>query len=109
VIFGLQPTHLNNSLKAWTKDLHDIFSYMTTKKPEFKKRAHKIFEVLFDKDKTQHNGHWTRVQFGTKSRFFDQPNSILSLIVLTWLHQLQQFFLNDEYKDKNGDWNIFGK
>jgi hypothetical protein len=109
VIFGLQPTHLNNSLKDWFKDLHDIFSYMTTKKPDLRKRAHEILKVLFDKDKTQHNGHWTRVQFGTKSRFFDRPNGILSLVVLTWLRQLQQFFLNDEYKDKNGDWNIFGK
>jgi hypothetical protein len=26
VTFGLQPTCLNNSLKEWSKDLHDIFS-----------------------------------------------------------------------------------
>ena len=65
--------------------------------------------MLFNKDKTLHNGHWTRVHFGTKSRFFDQPNSILSLVVLKWLRQLQHFFLNYEYKDKNGDWNTFEK
>jgi hypothetical protein len=28
---------------------------------------------------------------------------------LTWLQQLQQFFLNEEKKDKNGDRNNFGK
>ncbi len=31
------------------------------------------------------------------------------MVVLTWLRQLQQFFLNEEKKDKNGDWNNFGK
>ncbi len=30
------------------------------------------------------------------------------MIVLTWLRQLQQFFLNEDKNDKNGDWNIFG-
>jgi hypothetical protein len=31
------------------------------------------------------------------------------LIILTWLCQLQQFFLNEDKNDKNGDWNIFRK
>ncbi len=53
VIFGLQPTHLNNSLKDWSKDLHDIFSYMTTKKPDLRKRAHKILKVF--STRTRHN------------------------------------------------------
>ncbi len=26
VTFGLQPTHLNSSLKEWSQDLHDIFT-----------------------------------------------------------------------------------
>jgi hypothetical protein len=65
--------------------------------------------VLFDKDKTLHSGHWTRVHFGTKSKFFERPNGILSLVVLTWMRQLQQFFLNEEKKDQNGDWNTLGK
>jgi hypothetical protein len=30
------------------------------------------------------------------------------LVILTWLQQLQQFFLNKN-TDNNGDWNIFGK
>ncbi len=41
--------------------------------------------------------------------FFQRNNSTLSLVVLTWLWQLQQFFLNEEKKDKIGDWNNFGK
>jgi hypothetical protein len=66
VVFGLQPTRLNNSLKEWSKDLHDIFSYMLTKKPELKVRANEILEVLFNK--TLHKGHWKHVQFGTKKK-----------------------------------------
>jgi hypothetical protein len=40
---------------------------------------------------------------------FSKIMATLSLVVLTWLQQLQQFFLNEEKKDKNGDWNNFGK
>ncbi len=70
-------------------------------------RANEILDVLFTN--TVHSGHWTHVQFGTKQKFFHQNNNTLSLIVLTWLCQLQQFFLNEDKNDKNGDWNIFGK
>jgi hypothetical protein len=44
-----------------------------------------------------------------RQKFFQQNDGTLSLIVLTWLRQLQQFFLNEDKNDKNGDWNIFGK
>jgi hypothetical protein len=107
VMFGLQPTHLNSSLKEWSQDLHDIFINMQTKKPELKGRATEILDVLFNN--TVHSGHWSHVQFGMKKKIFQQSNGTLSLVVLTWLQQLQQFFLNEEKKDKNGDWKIFGK
>jgi hypothetical protein len=44
-----------------------------------------------------------------RQKLFQQNNGTLSLIVLTWLRKLQQFFLNEDKNDKNGDWNIFGK
>ena len=106
VMFGLQPTRLNSSLKDWSQDLHIIFTYMQTKNPDLKRRATEILDVLFIN--TVHSGHWSHVQFGTRQKFFQQNNGILSLIVLTWLRQLQQFFLNEDKNDKNGDWNIFG-
>ncbi len=86
--------------------MHDIFTYMHTKKPELKGRATEILDVLFNN--TVHSGHWSHVQFGMKKKFFQQNNGTLSLVVLTWLRQLQQFFLNEKKKDKNGDWNNFG-
>ncbi len=107
VMFGLQPITLNSSLKNWSKDLHDIFTYMRTKNPDLKGRAEEILEVLFSK--TLHSGHWSRVQFGAKTKFFEQSNGILSLVVLTWLRQLQQFFLDDKHGHKNGNWNNLGK
>ncbi len=105
--FGLQSTCLNSSLKDWSQDLHIIFTYMQTKNPDLKRRATEILDVLFIN--TVHSGHWSHVQFGMRQKFFQQNNGTLSLIILTWLHQLQQFFLNEDKNDKNGDWNTFGK
>ncbi len=31
VTFGLQPNALNDLLKTWSPDLHDVFSYMLQK------------------------------------------------------------------------------
>jgi hypothetical protein len=63
-------------------------------------RANEILEVLFNK--TLQNGHWKHVQFGTKKNNFQRNYGILSLVVLTWLRQLQQFFLNKEKKLRIG-------
>ncbi len=57
VTFGLQPTHLNSSLKEWSQDLHDIFMYTQTKKPQLKGRATEILDVLFNN--TVHSGHYS--------------------------------------------------
>jgi hypothetical protein len=39
VTFGLQPGDLNDSLKEWSPDLYDVFSYMQTRKVELKDYA----------------------------------------------------------------------
>jgi hypothetical protein len=106
VMFGLQTVDLSDSLKEWSSDLYDVFSYMQTGKAELKDSTTQILDVLFND--TLHSGHWSNVQFGTKQKFLQQNNTTLSLVILTWLQQLQQFFLNKN-TDKTGDWNIFGK
>ena len=68
VMFRLQPTRLNCSLKDWSQDLHIIFTYMQTKNPDLKRRATEILDVLFIN--TVHSGHWSQVQFGTMQKFF---------------------------------------
>jgi hypothetical protein len=106
VTFGLQPVDLSDSLKEWSPDLYDVFLYMQTRKAELKDNATRIIDVLFDD--TLHSRHWSKVQFGTKQKFLQRNNTTLILVILTWLQQLQQFFLNKN-TDKNGDWNIFVK
>ncbi len=55
VMFGLQPVNLSDSLKEWSPDLHGVFSYMQSRKPELKGKATQIFGVLFND--TLHTGH----------------------------------------------------
>jgi hypothetical protein len=65
-----------------------------------------VVNVLFNK--TLHVGHWSKVKFGTMQVFNGRQNKTLILVVLTWLHQLQQYFLQTP-NDKNGDWSKLGK
>ncbi len=55
VTFGLQPADLSDSLKEWSPDLYDVFSYMQTRKAELKDNATQILDVLFTE--TLHSGH----------------------------------------------------
>jgi hypothetical protein len=100
VKFGLQPVDLSESLKEWSPYLYDVFSYMQTRKTELKDSATQILDVLFND--TLQSGHWSKVQFSTKQTFLQRNNTTLSLVISTWLRQLQQFFLNKS-SDKNGD------
>jgi hypothetical protein len=90
VTFGLQPITLKSNLKDWSKDLHFIFTYMQTKNPDLEGRAEEILDVLFSK--TLHSGYWSRIQFGAMTKFFMRGDGVLSLVILTWLRQLRNFF-----------------
>ncbi len=92
VTFGLQPADLSELLKEWSSDLYDVFSYMQTRKAELKHDKTQILDVLFND--TLYSGHWSKVDFGTKQKILQRNNTTLSLVILTWLRQLQQFFLN---------------
>jgi hypothetical protein len=59
-------------------------------------------------NKTLHVGHWSKVQFGTVKKFAARHNNTLTLVVLTWLRQLQQYFF-DTALNKNGGWSKMGK
>lgn len=54
------------------------------------------------------NGHFTKTSFGGKRALQTQPNPTLSLVTLTWLRHLQQFFYED-ITQKNGDRCEMGK
>jgi hypothetical protein len=65
-----------------------------------------MVNVLFNK--TLYFGHWSKVKFGTMQYFNGRQNKTLILVVLTWLRQLQQYFLHTT-NNKNGDWSKVGK
>ena len=68
----------------------------------------RIIQVLFLR--TKHNGHFARVQFAGKKQLMENHNFKLSLIVLTWLRQLQRYLLTPEIKNSpKEDWNKYGK
>ncbi len=81
--FGLQPIDLSDSLKKWSPDLYEVFTYIQTKKSDLKDNALQLVTVFFNK--TLHNGHFARVQCGAEQNFLVRPNNTLNLVVLTWL------------------------
>jgi hypothetical protein len=57
-------------LKQWSPDLFEVFTYLENKSAlnEMQQtNANRIIEVLFNK--TKHNGHFAKVQFGSKRKF----------------------------------------
>ena len=68
--YGLQPRSLHPKLKQWSPDLFQIFTYLENKSALNKTQqtnANRSIEVLFNK--TTHNGHFAKVQFGSKRNF----------------------------------------
>jgi len=54
-------------------------------------------------------GTFTKLPFGSKDKFEKMPNTILPLVVLTWLRQLQEYFFETGDNNESGDWNVYGK
>jgi hypothetical protein len=92
IAFGLQPTMLNASLEHWLPDLYNLFTYhVKSKNADMAKNTSQVVNVLFNK--TLHFKNWSKVKFGTMQDFNGRQNKTLTLVVLTCLHQLQQYFL----------------
>ncbi len=107
IAFGLQPTTLHASLEHWSPDLYNLFTYhVKSKKADMAKNASWVVNVLFNK--TLHFWHWSKVKFRTMQDSNERQNKTLTLVVLTWLHQLQQYFLQRS-NNKNSDWSKLGK
>jgi hypothetical protein len=107
ITFGLQPTTLNALLEHWLPDLHNLFTYhVKSKNADLAKNASRVVNVLFNK--TLHSGHWRKVKFGTIQDFNRRQNKTLTLVVLTWLRQLQQYLLQRP-NNNNSVWSKLGK
>jgi hypothetical protein len=106
--FGLSPK-IWDDLESWSPDLFNLFSYLGDKQrdPSKKERAEELLTILFDK--TLHNGYFGRLPFGSKDKFAKMTNTILPLVMLTWLRQLEEYFYEIGDTNESGDWNTHGK
>jgi hypothetical protein len=89
--FGLSPK-VREDLESWSPDLFNLFSYLGDKQqdPSEKEHAEEFLTILFDK--TLHNGYFGKLQIGSKDKFAKMTNTTLPLVVLMWLHQLEEHF-----------------
>jgi hypothetical protein len=89
LIFGLNPK-IRDDLEDWSLDLFNLFSYMGDRKRSTKKEeADCLLTILFQK--TLHSGNLAKLPFRSKANFEKMPNTMLPLVVLTWLRQLIDF------------------
>jgi hypothetical protein len=106
--FGLSPK-IRDDLEKWSPDLFNLFSYLDDKQrdPSKKEGTEELLTILFDK--TLHNGYFGKLPFGSKDKFAKMTNTILPLVMLMWLHQLEEYFYEIGDTNENGDWNTHGK
>ena len=85
-----------------------MFDYFNNKQHEEDKvLALKLLDTLFDK--TEHNSHFDKINFGNKQKFRYMKNPILYLVILTWLRQLQQCFFEKSEQNPARVWNKYGR
>ncbi len=72
-----------------------------------KEEADHLLTILFHK--TLHSGYFAKLPFGSKDKLEKIPNTILPLVVITWLLQLQEHFYEIGDNKESGDWNVHGK
>jgi hypothetical protein len=106
--FGLSPK-IWEDLESWSLDLFNLFSYLGDKQwdPSKKGCAEELLTILFDK--TLHNGYFRKQPFGSKDKFAKITNTTLPLVVLMWLHQLEEYFYEIGDTNESEDWNAHGK
>jgi hypothetical protein len=90
-----------------TRFIQSFFLYGKQKTEYKKDEADPLLTILFQK--TLHSRYFAKLPFGSKANFEKMPNTILPLVILTWLHKLQEHFYEISNNKKSGDWNVHGK
>ncbi len=80
---------------------------MTNNGIQKKEVADHLLTILFHK--TLLSGYFAKLPFGSKDKFEKMPNTILPLVILTWLCQLQEHFYEIGNNKESGDWNVHRK
>ncbi len=106
--FGLSPK-IWQDLEDWSPDLFNLFflPWQQTTGSFKKEHAEHLVTILFDR--TLHNGYFAKLPSGSRDKFTKMTNTTLALVVLTWLHQVQEYFYEIGDTNENGDWNVHGK
>ncbi len=107
-VFGLQPK-IRSDIADWSPEPHKTSDYFLNKKNEqHKADAKRVLDILFDE--TDQNSYFGKIiLFGSKRKIMHLNNTTLYLVLLMWLRQLQQCFLEKtEYKPAR-DWNKYGQ
>ena len=106
-LFGLQ-LNIRSDIATWSPALHKTFIYFADKKnTDNKVEAMDVLEVLLNK--TNHSSYFGKSSFGGKTYIRQFNNPTLYLVVLIWLHQLQQCFFWYNAMQNNKDWNKYGR
>ena len=104
--YGLSPS-VRSDLKDWSSDLFELFAYFGDKTRDASKRPTMQMNILFDQ--TEHVSYFEKIGFGRKAKFEKMPNTIIPLVVLTWLRQLQEHVFNLPDHSSQADWSYLGR
>ena len=104
--YGLSP-NVRSDLKDWSEDLYELFAYFDEKQPGSTERPTTQLTILFDK--TDHCSYFEKLGFGKKMRFEKMPNTIIPLVILTWLRQLQEHVFKISDLSSQTDWSDMGR
>ena len=70
-------------------------------------RPTKQLNILFDQ--TDHCSYFEKLGFGKKMKFEKMPNTVIPLVILTWLRQLQEFCFKLPDISSQADWSNHGR
>ncbi len=87
--YGLSPK-LWSDLNKWLLELFELFSYFGKKQWDPSKSPTRLLDILFEN--TEHSSYFGKLPFGKRTKFEKMANTTIPLVILTWLHQLQEHF-----------------
>jgi len=104
--YGLSPD-VRSDLNDWSEDLYQLFAYFGEKQRDPTNKPTTQMTILFDK--TDHCAYFEKLGFGKKTRFEKMSNTILPLVILTWLRQLQEHVYKLPDHSSQTDWCDMGR
>ena len=104
--YGLSPS-VRSDLNDWSHDLYELFAYFGEKTWDSEKRPTTQINILFDQ--TEHCSYFEKLGFGKKMRFEKMSNTIIPLVILTWLRQLQEHVFKLANQNSQADWSDLGR